>query len=198
MTKSNLLISIVTICLVCVSMFSQTRSVEEVQADIDSTPNPTAFSVSYDDPKDITILLLKFDLRGTDKSLKKRFKELFLEMSSVYSGIGIDYKPVRNLLCISSRAKRFHFASNNDLTIGIDGETVRFVSPDRSTEVKGRKVREKLCWDIDRELIKDAGSSSSLSLAIGSQKLSMYAKELALLLRFSKLTEAESGPTESQ
>jgi len=187
MTNKRLLVSFAFLLAVCISSFAQTKSVEEVQAEINSFQNPTAFSIIYNDPKDITTLSLKFDLRGNDKILIKKFKELSFEMSSIYSGIGIDNKPVRNLLCITSRAKRFHFASNNELLIGIEEETITFTSPDRSTEVKGRKVKEKLCWDIDGELIQDFGKLNRIPLSIGEVKLSISTPKIKSIINFGKL-----------
>ena len=192
------MVSIAALFFVGVNSFSQTKSIEEVQSEINTFQDSAAFSVSYNDPKDITTLSLKFDLRGNDKALIKKFKELSFEMSAIYSGIGIDNKPFRNLLCITSRAKRFHFASNNDLLVGIDGETITFSSPDRSTEVKGRKVTEKLCWDIDRELIQDLGNSKTLALKIGSQTLTLSSAQPDTLQSFSKLTHLKPSSKPSQ
>lgn len=198
MTNKNLLFSLAILLLAGATSFSQTKSIAEVQTEIDSFNDPAAFSVIYNDPKDITTLSLKADVRENDKNLEKKFKEFYFEMISIYSGIGVDKKPFRNLLCINSRANRFYFASDNDLVIGIENETIKFVSPDRTTEAKGRKIREKLCWDIDVELIRDLGRSSSLFLTVGSQKLSISNEKLGLLNSFSKLISIEETANSSQ
>ena len=191
MTKSKLLLTLIPILFVCTSIFSQTKSIEVTQTEINSFSNPEAFSVSYNDRKDITTLSLKFDLRGTDKALLKKFKELFFEMSSIYAGNLVDNKPVRNLLCVNSRAKRFHFASNNDLLIGLDSEIIRFVSPDRLTNVKGKKVREQLCWDIDSELVQDLAQANNLSFTLGSQNLLISTNNLRSVRSYSKLAKTK-------
>lgn len=193
MTKNKFLLVFITILFVCANIFSQTKSIEQVQTQINSFPNAEAFSVSYNDRKDITTLSLKLDLRGTDKALLKKFKELFLEMTSIYSGNLVDNKPVRNLLCINSRAKRFYFASNNDLLIQLDTETIKFVSPDRSTKVKGKKVREKLCWDIDKELIDDFSKANSISFQLNTFNKTLSEQVLLIFRNYRSISSVKAA-----
>jgi len=172
---------------------SQTKSVENIESEIANLKNPQPFSVHYNNRKDITTIKLSISLRGESKILRKRFKELFLETSTIYSGIGIDDKPFRNLICIKTRAKKFYFSNDRNLSIGLDEDALNLPNGNRSTKVRGRKIRETICWDINRKLIEDLSQSGKMNLGIGSLSISLSDTQLKLLRDYAKLLRVKKG-----
>ncbi len=179
--------------LLSLSVFPQNKSIADAETEIKSFQNFTSFSVSYDDPKDLTTAKVVIDLRNDEKSLKKSFKKFYWELISIYSGNAIDQKPVRNLLCLNTQGKRLRFGSNNLLTFMLENESVDFGEPQRSTKVKGSKVNENLCWDINKEIIEDFAQADDISFKIGSFNNSFGAVKLQIFKDYAKLLKIKEN-----
>ena len=172
---------------------SQTKTVENIEKEIANLENPQSFDVNYNNRKDITTLKLTIDLRGESKVLRKRFKELFLETNAIYSGTGIDNKPFRNLLCVKTKAKQFYFSNDRNLRILLSEDSLNLPNGNRSTKVRGRKIRETICWDINRELIKDLSKSPKMNLGIGSLNISLSEMQLKLFGDYLRLLNVKKS-----
>ena len=183
-----------TIILLLISnfTFSQTKSVEKLEAEINRFEKPSLFSAAYLDRKDTTIVKLSLNLREENKGLKKKFREFVLELIAIYAGPGIDNKPFRNLLCINTRGKKFHFASNNTLTLLLNSGPIEFRSPDRKTEFRKRKTRENLCWDIGQELVGELATLASTKVQIGSFGVLLPANSLNYFKNYAKLVRTNA------
>lgn len=179
------------ILILSVFAFSQTKSITDAESEIKTFQNFANFSVSYDDPKDLTTAKVLLDIRANDEILQKSFKTFDWELSSVFSGNVIDDKPVRNILCIYTQSKRPIFASNNLLTILLGNEAINFGDPNRLSEVKGGKVKENLCWDVDKEMVEDFGKAASLSFQVGATKISIPADMLQIFRDYAKLLRTD-------
>ena len=173
------------ICLVSGIARAQTKSFEDARIEITKFKNPELFSVAYE--RDLTTVKLSFDLREDNKSLRKPFKEFVFELSSVYSGPSIDHKPIRSLVCIRTRSKKFYFSSNRDLTFFADSKILRFFEGERSTELRKRKARENLCWEMDKEALGIVSKSGVISFQVGSQKVSIPAGKSILFGNYAQL-----------
>ncbi len=177
-------ISLIITCLAAVST-SQSKSLEEIRSEINGLPGAGSFSVTYE--RDITTVRLFYDVREDNQSLDESFKQFEIELCAIYSGPGIDEKPYRTRLCITTVAKRFHFASNRDLLVSVNGESIDFGTGERATRLKGRKTTEILCWDIDKELMKEFGNSNNAGFLIGGWKVSIPPLKSALIKDYWKL-----------
>ncbi len=194
MTKMNKFISAISlILLLSIFTFSQTKSIADAESEIKTFQNFANFSVVYDDPKDLTTAKVLLDINQNDEILQKSFKKFDWEFSSVFSGNSIDDKPVRNILCIYTQSKRLVFASNNTLTILLGNEEINFGDPNRLSEVKSGKVKEKLCWDVDKEIVEDFGKADSLSFQIGATKISIPANMLQIFKDYAKLLKTNKN-----
>lgn len=187
MTMNKFFTAVLLTLFFSVFSFSQTKSIADAQTEIKTFQNLANFSVFYDDPKDLTTAKVLLDIRETDENLQKSFKKFEWEITSIYSGNAIDEKPVRNVLCINTQSKRPNFASNNTLTILLGKEDVNFGEPNRSSEVKGGKVKENLCWDVNKEIIEDFGKARNISFQVGSIKSSIPANMLQFFRDYAKL-----------
>ncbi len=181
----NIVLLAALLALTGLNGFSQTKSIEQLQKEITAFKQSDLFSVTYE--RDITTVLLSFDLRGDDKGLKKKFKEFVFKLSAIYVGPGIDEKPFRNRLCVKTRSKKFHFASNRNLTLSLDEDTIDFGSAERSTTFRKRKASEVLCWEISRETLNDLAASHGVRLRIGGEKATIPPSKLSLFSDFSGL-----------
>jgi hypothetical protein len=178
------------IVLLNVLAFSQSKSIPDAQNEIKTFQNFSSFAVSYNDPKDLTTATVILDIReDSAKPFQKQFKKFEWEVTSVFAGNKIDDKPVRHTLCLNTQSKRFFFASNNLLTIFISGEEIDFDIPNRSTEVKGGKVKETLCWEITRQIITDFSKATAIDFHIGPVKSSLSAGKLQTIRDYAKLLE---------
>lgn len=180
----------IVVALTCATAgfaFSQTKSLSELETAIRSFENLELFSVKYDDKKDATVLNLSFDLRLEEPKLQKEFKEFGLELSSIYTGIGIDAKPYRTVVCTNSRGKKFYFASNRQLKVSLDYQEFTLAEGQRTTEVRRGKVFENLCWDIDQELVRDFGLVETMILTIGNIQIPISSGKIAAFRNYSKL-----------
>jgi hypothetical protein len=188
MMKMNKFYMVISLVLfLSVFVFSQTKSIADAGSEIKTFQNFANFSVVYEDSKDLTTVKFFLDIRETDENLQKSFKKFEWEITSIYSGNAIDEKPVRNVLCINTQSKRPNFASNNTLTILLGKEDVNFGEPNRSSEVKGGKVKENLCWDVNKEIIEDFGKAENISFQVGSIKSSIPANMLQFFRDYAKL-----------
>lgn len=179
------------VLILSVFSFSQTKSIADAESEIKTFQNFANFSIVYDDPKDLTMAKVLLDIRQNNESLQKPFKQFDWEITSIFSGNAIDEKPVRNLLCINTQSKKPNFAGNNTLTILLGSEKINFGDPNRLSEVKGGKVKENLCWDINKEIIEDFGKAENISFQVGLIKgvipanLLQFFKDYAKLLKLS-------------
>ncbi|MEZ5345543.1 MAG: hypothetical protein R2681_08315 [Pyrinomonadaceae bacterium] len=183
----NLLITVAFTLLLAAAGYSQTRSVSELESAITGFESAGLFSAGYDDSKDATTIHLSFDVRSDDPKLQKEFKEFIIDLTSIYTGIGIDSKPYRTLLCANSRGKKFHFASNRQLRVSLDGQEFTLAEGQRTTEVRGGKVTENLCWDVDQELIRDFGSAGKMTLTIGTIPIILREEKIRAFRDYSSL-----------
>jgi hypothetical protein len=196
MTMMNrILLTISLILIFSGSLFSQTKSLADADAEIKGFANPGQFSAVYDQAKYVTRATVSFDIVEPKTPFSKQFKKFEFQIRSLFADNGIDTKPVRSTLCINTEGKRYFFASSRNLTIRLDGETINFGEADRSTEVKGRKVKENLCWEIDKELIKDFGTSANLEYEVGSIKGNLGAGKLQFFKDYATLVRVNLPET---
>ncbi|MCB1025795.1 MAG: hypothetical protein KDB79_15470 [Acidobacteria bacterium] len=169
------------------SAASQTKSVSELETEISAFQNIELFSVRYDDRKDATILNLSIDLLLEEPKLQNDFKEFTFELSSIYTGIGIDEKPYRTLICTNSKGKKFYFASNRELLVSFGDRPFSVGEAQRTTEVRGKKVTENLCWDIAQSLVREIGSAKTMTLTIGRIVIPISPEKVSAFGNYSKL-----------
>jgi len=169
--------------------YSQGKSLVDAESEIKTFKNFESFSVTYNDRKDLTTATVTINIRNDDKALKKPFKKFVWEIASIYSGIAIDDRPVRNVLCIKTQSKGFRFARSNSLVVRLPDEKVDFGVPNRFTEAKGRRVKEHLCWDITKEIIGDLAKAGSINFQVGSVSSSIPRSKLQLFKDYAKLLD---------
>jgi len=177
------------LCFLAAASFAQTKSYGEVQAEISAFETPAFYTASYEN--DLTTVKLFFDLREDNPGLQKPFKEFSFEISSIYSGPAVDGKPVRSLVCISTRAKKFYFSSNRELTIFVDSAPLRFGEGERSTELRKGKTREKLCWAMDDEALEELVEAGAVSFQVGSQTVSIPSEKSRLFDGYAALLKTK-------
>lgn len=186
--KMNKFFAAISLSLIfSVFAFSQTKSIADAESEIKNFQNFANFSVIYEDRKDLTTAKVLLDIRQNDETLQKPFKKFDLEITSIYSGNAIDTKSVRNILRINTQSKKPNFASNNVLIFILGSEEINFGDPNRLSEVKGGKVKENLCWDLNKEIIEDFGKAENISFQVGSIKSVIPANLLQLLKDYAKL-----------
>lgn len=193
MMMNKFFVLIPIILLFTIQLFSQTKSVTDAETQITSFINSGNFSAVYDQSKYVTKAEVSFDILEPKTPLEKQFKAFEFQITSLFADNGIDQKPVRNTLCINTQSKKFNFASDRNLTILLDGEIINLGEADRSTEVKGRKIKENLCWEIDKEIIKDFGTASKFDFQISNIKESLPNEKLQFFKDFSKLVQVEKN-----
>ena len=190
MIKNKFLLSSLLILIFSFCIFAQTKSIADTENQIKNFNSPANFSVAYDISKYVTKAELSFDLLTEKDPLEKQFKSFSWQIFSLFAIEGIDTKPVRNTLCIITQSKKgFKFASDRNLNILLDSEEINLGEADRSTELKGRKATETLCWEIDSQLIKDFASANKLELQVGNFKRILNASQLQSLKDYSELIE---------
>ncbi len=178
---------ILAIFLFSVSAFSQTKPLTDAQAEIKTFSNPENFSVVYDSAKYVTKAEVSFDILERKTPLSKIFKKFGFKITSLFAIDGIDTKPVRSTLCINTQSKRFHFSSNRNLTLTINSEVINLGEANRSTKVKGRKIKEDLCWEIDQEILEDTEKAERIGYEVGRIKGSIDKLKLRFFKDFAKL-----------
>lgn len=185
MNKCLILISLVL--LFSATVFTQSKSLTKAQEEIKTFTNPNNFSVIYDQTRYVTKAEVKFDILKAKTPLAKQFKEFKFKVTSLFATDGIDQKPVRTTLCINTRSKKFYFSSRRSLTLTIDSKTINLGEGNRSTKIKGRKIRENLCWEIDKELVQDLGKASSINYQIGAIKGNLNSTKLQFFRNYTRL-----------
>ena len=175
------------ILLFSVCAFSQVKTVDDAKNEINTFANSKQFSVVYDSAKYATVAKVKFDIVERKTPFQKIFKEFGFTITSLFSNKGIEAKTSRTTLCINTRSKKFFFSSNRNLTLTVDNEAINLGEADRSTNVKGGKVRENLCWEIDREIVDDLGKSTSVKYEIAQVKGTLSSKKLQFFKDYARL-----------
>jgi hypothetical protein len=178
--------------LLCICAFSQTKSLNAAETEIKTFANFSNYSAVYDEAKYVTRVEVSFDILEPKTALQKQFNKFEFKITSLFATDGIDQKPVRNSLCINTQSKKFFFSSNRNLTILLDGENVTLGEADRSTEVKGRKIKENLCWEIDMNLIKDFGKASTINFQIGTINNNINSPNLQFFKDYTKLLQIDA------
>lgn len=173
--------------------FSQTKSLDDAETQIKTFTNSEKFSAVYDANKYVTKVEVLFDILKPKTPLEKQFKKFEFQLTSLFADKGIDAKPVRTTLCINTQSKKFYFLSDRNLTVSIDGETILMGEADRSTDVKGRKVTENLCWEIGKELVKELGNAASLGYEIGTIKGNFNADNIQFFKNYAMLVKVEEN-----
>ncbi len=168
MMMNRFFVSSALILLFSICMFSQTKSIADAQNEIKTFTNSKQFSVVYDSAKYATVAEVNFDIVEPKTPFQKIFKEFTFKVTSLFSNNGIESKTSRTTLCINTRSKKFYFSSNRNLILTIDSEAITLGEADRSTEFKGGRVRENLCWEIDREIVHDLGKSATVKSLNGT------------------------------
>lgn len=191
MTTNKLFGSFSLILLLSISALSQTKSLDAAETQIKTFANSAKFSAAYDANKYVTKVDVSFDILEPKTPLAKQFKKFEFQLTSLFADKGIDAKPVRTTLCINTQSKKFYFLSDRNLTIAVDGETILLGEADRSTEVKGSKISENLCWEIDKQLVKDLGNISSFRFEIGSIKGEFNADNIRFFTDYAELVKVE-------
>lgn len=185
-------LNILLVLLFAVGVFSQTKSIEKAGTEIKTFANFEKYSIVYDAAKYVTKAEVSFDIIEPKTPLEKQFKKFAFVITSLFAINGIEEKSVRNTLCINTQSKKFYFASDRNLTLKLDNETINLGEADRSTEVKGSKVWENLCWEIDTDLINDFAKTSKFEYEIANLKGNLttqnlqYFKDYAQLLKIEK------------
>jgi len=178
--------------LFAAGVFAQTKSIADAQTEIAAFANSDKFSIAYDAAKYVTRTEVAFDLVEPKTPLAKQFKKFEFSLSALFAIDGIDAKPVRTTFCLNTESKRFFFASDREMTVRLDGESILLGEADRATQVKGGKIRETLCWEIDLQLIRDFGAAADIGFEVGNVNGSFssvqmqYFKDYAKLLRVGK------------
>lgn len=173
--------------LLCAGALSQTKTIAEAEAEIRSFPNPESYAVGYDQTRYVTEATVSFDILEPKTPLAGMFREFGVSLSALFAVEGIEERAARATFCVNTRSKVFHFSSDRRLTLVLDGEEITLGEADRATEVKGGKVRETLCREIDLELIRDLGRAASLELRAGKVSAPLNAAHLRFLANYAGL-----------
>lgn len=190
---NRLLAGIPLILLLSICVFSQPKSLSEAETEIKTFANFGNFSAVYDAAKYVTRVEVGFDILEPNDALQKQFKKFEFRLTSLFAVRGIEDRSARNTLCLNTQSKRFYFSSERNLTILLDGDTINLGEADRSTEVKGRKVKENMCWEIDQEIIRDFGKAATFEYRIGTIRGNLNAAKLQFLKDYAKLLRIEKN-----
>ena len=191
MMMSKILNSCVIILFFAVCVCAQTKSIADAENQIKNFSNPANFSVVYDSSRYVTQAELNFDLLEEKDPLAKQFKKFGWRISTLFAVEGIDRKPVRNTLCLITQSKKFQFASSRDLTLRLDSETINLGEADRSTELRGSKASENLCWEIDPQLIRDFAAAEKIEFVAGKVGKPLNSLQLQNLKDYSALVKID-------
>ncbi len=184
---NRFLLTISLIFIFAAGVFSQVKTLEDARNEIKTFTNSESYSVLYDSARYVTKAEVRFDIFEPKTPLEKQFKKFEFAISTLFATDGIEDRSVRSTLCINTQSKQFYFASERNLTLLLDGETINLGEADRSTEVKGRKVFENLCWEIDAELIKDFGKASGFEFKLANVKETLDSAKLQFFKDYAKL-----------
>lgn len=167
---------------------AQTKSLESAQAEAAGTPG---VSIAYEENRYLTVARITADSLPANKLLNKQFKRFEWTLETWFAIKGIDAKPARVVLCLATRSKRFAFTSDRDLTLTFDGEDVLLGEAQRSTEVKGGKARENLCWEVDEVITKDFAGATSAGFSIASVRGIFSPDDLSRLRSYGRLVTSK-------
>ena len=190
---NRFIVSWAMVMLLSLCIFSQTKSITDAQNEIKSFANSSQFSVIYESAKYATIAEVKFDIVEKKTPFAKVFKEFAFKITSLFSNNGIEAKPSRTTLCINTRSKKFHFSSNRNLSLTVDNEAITLGEAQRSTEFKRGKVRENLCWEIDKAIVDDLGKASSVKYEVGQVKGTLASAKLKFFEDYANLLLLEKA-----
>jgi hypothetical protein len=179
--------AVVLVLLAAVFSQAQSKSYADAAAEIRTFDDFTAFALSYDEARYVTIAEMKVEILGEKDDLRKTLKTFEWQMRSLFALKGIDAKPVQTLLCINSQSKTFLFSRENELTIFFHNEDVGFGVPNRSSELKGKKAGETLCWEINREIVEDLAKADKIEFQVGSIRTRIRADKLQVFKDYGKL-----------
>lgn len=182
---------ILLIMLFAIGVFAQIKPLAEARAEIKSFAQAEQFSILYDQSKYVTKADVTFDIVERKTPFSKIFKKFEFRLLSLFADKGVDTKPVRSTLCINTQSKKYYFSGNRNLTLILDNETINLGEADRSTEVKGRKIKENLCWEIDKALIQDLGTASNVGYQIGRVKGNLTSDKLQFFKDYAKLVQVD-------
>jgi len=167
---------------------AQVKSIEAAQEEAAGT---TGISVAYDESRYLTLTSVTVDSIPANEPLKKQFRKFEWKLETWFAIKGIDAKPARVVLCLATQSKRFVFASDRELTLAFDGDDVLLGEAQRSTEVKGGKARETLCWEVDEVITRDFTKSASASFAIGRTRGTFSAADLNAFKAYGMVVSVE-------
>lgn len=167
---------------------AQTKSLESAQSEASGTPGMT---VSYDETRYITMTSLNVDALADNEMLKKTAKKFEWTLESWFAIKGIDAKPVRVVLCADTQAKKFLFQRNSELTLTFDGEDVLLGEAQRTSEYKGGKAKENVCWEVDKVITDDFGKATKATFAVGGIRGTFSAASLGKFRDYSDLISME-------
>ncbi len=166
---------------------AQIKSFEDAQKEISLFDEPAAFSLAYDETKYLTAAEARLEILEEKNGLRKQFQKFEWQLSSFFAIKGIDKKPVRNTLCITTQSKQFAFSRENNLTVFLSEEDVNLGEPNRLSEIKRGKATEKMCWEVDKEIFRDFADQEKIEFQIGSLKLTVPASKIRIFKDFKKL-----------
>lgn len=180
------------ILLLSIVCFSQIKSIEAAQNEMKNFNDFGAFSVSYDETKYWTIAEIKTEVLDEKDNLRKQFSKFEWTLSSFFAIKGIDAKPVRSLLCVSSQSKNFVFSRENSLTILLHDGEANLGEPNRLSEVKKGKANEKLCWEVDNTIFRDFAENEKIEFQIGAVKSQIASAKMQIFKDYAKLIKVEN------
>ncbi len=136
---------------------------------------------------------LNVDALADNEMLKKTAKKFEWTLESWFAIKGIDAKPVRVVLCADTQAKKFLFQRNSELTLTFDGEDVLLGEAQRTSEYKGGKAKENVCWEVDKVITDDFAKASKAAFAIGGIQGIFSAASLGKFRVYGKLVTFNAG-----
>jgi hypothetical protein len=167
-----------------ITAYSQTKSIETALEEAAGTPG---ILVAYDETRYLTKVSLNVDAIADNESFKKQIKRFEWTLESWFAIKGIDAKPVRVVLCADTQAKRFLFQRNSELTLTFNGEDVLLGEGQRTSEYKGGKAKENVCWEVDKVITDDFAKASKASFSAGGLRGNFSDASLSRFLAYSRI-----------
>jgi hypothetical protein len=167
-----------------IAAYSQNKSIESALEEAAGTPG---ISVAYDETRYLTKVGVNVDAMADNESFKKQMKRFEWTLESWFAIKGIDSKPVRVVLCADTQAKRFLFQRNSELTLTFDGEDVLLGEGQRTSEYKGGKAKENVCWEVDKVITDDFAKAVKASFSVGGLRGSFSSGSLAKFRGYGSL-----------
>lgn len=175
--------------LACGTHSAQTKPLSEAVRQMSTFANAGSFSVEYDEARYLTVAGLVVDMLVKKKKdpIAKRLKKFEWELMSYFAVKGIEKKPARVVLCVNSRSKRWTFLRNNHMTLVFDGESILLGEPHRSTEYRKGKANERLCWEVDEQIVEEFSAANRVAFSIGTFSGSVPEGKMQLFRDYGKL-----------